>query len=105
MRPVAVIETIKYRLVAGADLDDFIASDQAFQTGFSYRQAGLIRRTNARGGDGSWLAIEIWDSADAADAAKTAFDARRERAGDVVSAHMAHIDGGSVDVERFETLD
>ena len=69
---MAVIEIVTFRLLDGAAEAEFLDADAAFQTGFVYRQPGLLRRTVARGDAGAWLAVGVWESQEAADAAWTA---------------------------------
>ena len=39
-----------------------LALDRRLQTEVAYQQPGLLRRTTARGEDGSWLVIQLWRS-------------------------------------------
>ena len=60
---MAVIETMTFRLVEGADESAFLLVDKRLQTEFAYQQPGLVRRTTARGVDaqaGEWVVIDLW---------------------------------------------
>jgi hypothetical protein len=74
---VGVIETMTFRLRQDADEAAFLAIDKRLQSDFAYQQPGLVRRTTTRGvGDraGEWLVVDIWASADAADACAQRWD-------------------------------
>jgi hypothetical protein len=89
-----------FRLKDGVRDEDFIAADDLVQTEFVYHQPGLVRRTTARGDAGEWLVVSIWHSAtDAADADEFSRDEAASR------AVNAMVDGSSVTIKRFETLD
>jgi hypothetical protein len=94
-----VIEITRFRLNEGADEDSFLAADARLQTEFAYQQPGLRRRTAARGVDGSWIAIDIWDSDAAADAC-----AARWASDPVVAEYLSFVEPGSVKNERFWPL-
>ena len=91
---------MRFRLLPGAGEQAFLAADRRVQEDFAYRQPGLLRRTTARGGDGSWIVIDLWRSAADADAcdARWAHDA-------VAQAFMALLDRASVSTERYQELD
>jgi hypothetical protein len=96
---MAVIETMTFRLVAGADRDEFLAVDKRLQSDFAYQQPGLIRRTTARGRgdqDGEWLVIDLWRTRADADAAAAAWDDDP-----TAQAFMALVDRDSVDIRRY----
>jgi len=95
-----VIESLTFRLRGDADDVAFLLADKRLQSEFAYRQRGLVRRTTARGEDGDWLVLTLWDgpaSADAGDPMRSEDDACRE--------FRSHIDPDSVSVERFHELD
>jgi hypothetical protein len=95
-----VIETMRFRLLASADEASFLAADKSVQTEFAYRQPGLVRRTSARGAEGTWIVIDLWHSPADADACAARWD------GDPTAARfMALVDGDSVRVERYTALD
>jgi hypothetical protein len=94
-----VIEIMRFRLRPGGDEGAFLAADRRVQEDFAYQQPGLLRRTTARGADGSWIVIDLWRSAADADAC----DARWER-DPLAQAFMALIDRQSVTVERYQPL-
>lgn len=100
---MAVIETMAFRLAGGADDAAFLAVDKRLQSEFAYQQPGLLRRTTARGaGDraGEWIVIDLWRSAEDADAAAARWD-------DDPTAQelMALVDAGTVEVRRYVDLD
>jgi hypothetical protein len=95
-----MIEIMTFRLAPGADEEAFLASDRQVQSDFAYHQPGLLRRTTARGGDGDWVVIDLWQSDAAADAADAlwAHDP-------VTSAFMSFVDPATVSTARYATLD
>jgi hypothetical protein len=95
-----VIETTTFRLAAGADEAAFLAADYGVQTEFVPYQRGFTRRTTARGADGEWIVVVLWDSvADAESCARLA-------PGDAaVAAFDALVDPRSRTTRRYETLD
>ena len=97
-----VIETLTFRLAATTDEATFLAADRRVQTEFAYRQPGLLRRTTARSaaGDGDWIVVDVWESAEAADACDL-----RWRDDPVAAGFTALIDAPSIRVARYETLD
>ena len=90
---MAVIHNRTFRLVAGTDEAVFIAADSAFQTDVVYHLPGMMRRTLARGEDGEWLVVTIWDTAEVAEAEPPPSDELR-----------AMVDDETVQVRRYETL-
>jgi hypothetical protein len=95
----AVIEILRFRLPPGTDEAAFLAADRRVQDEFASHQPGLLRRTTARGEDGSWIVIDLWRSAADADAC----DARW--AHDPVSqAFMALLDQSTITVERYHDV-
>ena len=91
---------MRFRLGPGGDEAELIAADRRLQQEFAYQQPGLLRRTTARGADGSWIVIDLWRSASDADACAARWDSDP-----VVGAFMALVDGSSVTSERFWPLD
>ena len=91
---------MRFRLLPGAEEQAFLAADRRLQEEFAYQQPGLLRRTTARGGDGSWIVIDLWRSAADADAC----DARWGH-DPVPQALMALLDRASVRTERYQELD
>ena len=91
---------MRFRLLPGCDEALFLAADKRLQEEFAYQQPGLLRRTTARGPDGAWIVIDLWRSADDADACAGRWD------GDPVAQEfMDLVDRPSVTVERYEPLD
>jgi hypothetical protein len=95
-----VIEIVRFRLAPGGDEAALLAADRRVQEEFAYQQPGLLRRTTARGEDGSWIVILLWRSSADADAA----DARGER-DELAQASLALMDSSSISVERYQELD
>lgn len=91
---------MKFRLSPGGDEAAFLAADRRVQEEFAYQQPGLLRRTTARGEDGGWIVIDVWRSAADADACASRWD--RDP---VAQAFMALLDGSSVSVQRYQTVD
>ena len=89
-----------FRLKGDVDEAAFLAANERMQTEFVYQQPGFVRRTTARGPDGEWLVIGVWDSQQHAVTAGALANK------DPVSrAANAMVDPASVSVKRFETLD
>jgi heme-degrading monooxygenase HmoA len=97
---MSVIATLTFRLVAGADEAAFLSADARLQVEVYYGQPGLLRRTTARGGDGEWLVVTLWRSADDA-----ATGAERARDHPLTAEFLAHLDATSMRVGRYETPD
>lgn len=95
---MTVIETTTFRLAAGADEDAFLAADERVQADFAYQQEGMLRRTTARGDEG-WIVIELFWSAEAADAA-----ARQRDSDPAVATFMELVDPASVQTRRYTAL-
>ncbi len=95
-----VVEILRFRLAAGVDESAFRTADQRVQTEFAYQQPGLVRRTTARGRDGSWLVIDLWGSDADADQASEHWGQDA-----VAEAFTRLVDGASLTSERFDTLD
>jgi hypothetical protein len=99
---VAVIETMTFRLVDGADEAAFLAVDKRLQTDFAYQQPGLIRRTTARGvGDrsGEWVVIDLWASTEDADACAGRWD------DDPLAQELSsYVDRSTVEIRRYRDL-
>ena len=101
--PVAVIETMTFRLVDGADEGAFLAIDKRLQTEFAYQQPGLLRRTTARGvGDraGEWVVIDLWARSEDADACADRWDDDP-----LAQELMSYIDRSTIEVRRYTDLD
>jgi len=90
---MAIIQNRTFRLVDGVDEAAFIAADARFQTEVAYHRPGMVRRTLARGDDGTWLVVTIWGSPADADAGTPPSDEL-----------LAMVDRDSVRVSRYETL-
>jgi hypothetical protein len=95
-----IVEILRFRLSAGADETAFREADKRLQTGFAYQQPGMIRRTTARGGDGEWVVIDLWNSEADADRCDQVWGK------DPMTAEfMKFVDQSSLSTRRFETLD
>lgn len=94
-----LIETQRFELREGVTESEFLAADRQAQA-FAHLQPGIVRRTTARGGDGRWLVITLWGSAEYADAAGRAGEADA-----AAQAFAACLDPTSESLERYETLD
>lgn len=95
-----MIEILTFRLAEGADEADFLEADRAVQTEFAYQQPGLLRRTTARGADGTWLVIDVWRSSEHADACERAWGHD-----EWTSRFMSLVDSDSVRTARYQQLD
>lgn len=95
-----LIEISTFRLASAAGDDEFLAADKAVQEEYFHQRPGFVRRTTARGDDGSWAVITMWGSAEYADAsaAQAGEDPRWDR-------FQVLIDGGTLETRRYETLD
>jgi hypothetical protein len=95
-----IVEVATFRLSAVAEERAFLQADERVQQAFFPHRDGAVRRTTARGQDGTWLVVTMWESLEdavSADAASGGNDACR--------AFAAMIDTSSMLVERYETLD
>jgi hypothetical protein len=95
-----VIELLVFSLRAGADEDAFLACDRRLQAEFAYQQPGLLRRTTARGGRDSWAVLDLWSSAEEADACET-----RWNEDPLAQEFMSFVDPATVRTARFFELD
>lgn len=91
-----MIEILEFNLVEGADEEAFVLADKRVQAEFAYQQPGLMRRTTARGDDGNWMVIDLWRSADDADAA----EAKWADAG-AAAEFMAFVDRATISSKRY----
>jgi hypothetical protein len=95
-----IVEIATFRLSATVEERAFLEADEQVQQAFFPYRDGAVRRTTARGQDGTWLVLTMWGSLEnavSADAASGSDDACR--------AFAAMIDTDSMRVERYETLD
>lgn len=77
----------------------FLEADTRLQTGFAYRQPGLVRRTTARGEGGRWTVVTLWSGS--ADADRAAGAALTDPS---VAAFDAFVDPAGRSTERFTPL-
>jgi len=59
---MAVIGVVTFRLAPGTSDDQFLVADRRVQTEFAYHRPGIVRRTTARGADGTWIVVTLWES-------------------------------------------
>jgi hypothetical protein len=95
-----VIEILTFSLAAGADEAAFLTADRRVQTEFAYVQRGLLRRTTAKGSEGDWLVLDIWHSAEDADACDSLWGED-----EVTATFMSFVDRATVRTARYTTLD
>jgi hypothetical protein len=95
-----VIEILAFRLKEGADEAAFLAADKRVQVEFAYQQPGLLRRTTARAEDGNWMVIDIWQTAEHADACEA-----RWGEDEVAQEFTSFVDPATVRSKRFFELD
>jgi hypothetical protein len=95
-----IIEILRFQLSAGADEAAFLEADRKVQTEFAYQQSGMLRRTTAKGLDGTWVVVDLWRSAADADRCDALWGKDP-----VTDEFRALLDSNSVTTERFETLD
>lgn len=95
-----IIEILRFQLSRGADEAAFLAADRRVQTEFAYQQPGMLRRTTAKGPDGTWVVVDLWRSAADADRCDALWGEDP-----VTDEFRGLIEPHSVRTERFETLD
>jgi hypothetical protein len=69
-----MIEILTFRLAPDVGEEAFLAADKRVQVEFAYQQPGLQRRTTARAADGEWTVVDLWRSAEEADATEERWD-------------------------------
>lgn len=94
-----MIEILTFRLAEGVDEEAFRQSDRRVQVEFAYQQPGMMRRTTARSDDGEWIVVDLWQSADAADACNELWDKDP-----VTQEFMGFVDASSVRTRRYFEL-
>jgi heme-degrading monooxygenase HmoA len=94
-----VIEITRFRLVEGADEEQFLRADRELQEHFAYQQPGLLRRTTARDGGGNWVVVDLWRSAADAEAGAAAWDRSPQ-----VRAFMRLVEPSSFGTERYQEI-
>ena len=94
-----LIVNATFRLVPGTSEDEFLRADARFQEDFAYQLKGHLRRTTARGDDGTWLVTSLFESREAfADAANATEGL------DAVAEMHRFIDWDTHVVSTYETL-
>ena len=91
-----MIEILNFRLLDGADENGFLEADRRVQVEFAYQQPGLMRRTTARSADGEWIVVDLWQSADDADACNKQWEQDA-----VTQRFMSFIDASTVRANRY----
>lgn len=71
---MSVIETLTFRLAAGADEAVFLDADTRVQTEFIPNHPGFLRRTTARAADGEWIVVTLWASESDADVSRARWE-------------------------------
>jgi hypothetical protein len=94
---MAVVEVCAFTVVA--DENAVRAADARLQTEFAYQQPGLLRRTTARGEEGQWCVITLWQTVD--DAVKGSAAAATD---EVAVEFWSLVDTDSVRMQRFTLL-
>ena len=94
-----LIVTAVFSLVDGASEEEFLAADARFQEDFAYQLKGHLRRTTARGDNGTWIVISWFDSEESFAAAANATEGL-----DAVEEMHRFIDFSTHRVETFTTL-
>jgi hypothetical protein len=95
-----VIETLSFRLVAGADEAAFLDADRYVQTELVPNHPGFLRRTTARSSDGEWLVVVLWRTAADAAASMSMSEVHAPH-----TAFMALVDPATVRRKQYTTLD
>jgi heme-degrading monooxygenase HmoA len=95
-----LIETVTFHLAADTDESAFLDADKRVQTEFLSNQPGFLRRTTARGHDGEWLVVVLWNSENDADSCMSRSDGHP-----ATMAFTALLDGSTLRTNRYETLD
>lgn len=91
-----LIEIVTFRLGTDADETAFLAADHRVQTEAIPNAPGFVRRTTARGADGEWVVVNLWDSEDDADGKWVEHPATRE--------FMSFVDDTTLAVRRYTAL-
>lgn len=95
-----IVEILRFQLSRGTDEAAFLEADRRVQTEFAYQQPGMLRRTTAKGPDGTWVVVDLWRSAADAERCDSLWS---QQPG--TDDFRALIDPNSVTSERYETLD
>jgi hypothetical protein len=97
---MAVVEILAFRLAPAVDESEFLDADRRVQSEFIPNHPGFLRRTTARNADGDWLVVTLWlAEADAVASERLSADHP------AALAFISLVDGGSVRMKRFTTLD
>ena len=97
---MAVMEICRFRL-AGDD-GEFLRADYRMQTEFVPNRPGFARRTTATSGDGEWVTVSLWGSAEEADAAYADLTGGDDEVG---AAYLALIDRSTFERRCYALLD
>lgn len=60
---MALIDITTFRLAPGTTEEAFLEADERVRTSVLYQRPELVRATTARGDDGEWTVIVLWDAA------------------------------------------
>ncbi len=94
-----MIEIVRFRLASDRSVDEFLVTNERYQHDFVYQQKGLVRRTVARGADGTWMSLTLWRSMGHAERARSAAEASA-----VAREFIDFIDAASTTTEYFDEL-
>jgi hypothetical protein len=94
-----MIEVLKFRLLNDVNEEAFLETNSNFQQHFVYQQAGLVRRTVARGLDGEWASLTWWRSMK--DARHSALEALTSP---IAVAFTSQLEPSSITTEYFKEL-
>ncbi|MHB8680940.1 MAG: antibiotic biosynthesis monooxygenase family protein [Acidimicrobiales bacterium] len=100
MGAIMWIETTTFRLRPGTDEETFLEADRRVQTEFVPNLPGFLRRTTARGRDGEWLVLTLWESDRDAEAA-----AAKGADNPAVAQLLALVDDTTGRAASFQSLD
>jgi heme-degrading monooxygenase HmoA len=96
---MSVVEVTTFALAKGANEEAFLVLDRRVQTELIPNQPGFMRRTTARRGD-RWAVLTLWGSEEQA----AAFEAVNYNH-PIQVEFDGHLETGSVETHRYDTLD
>lgn len=70
---MAIIEVIHFRMVEGADEQEFIREDERVGREYTPNQPGFVGRESAKNDQGDWVVIVYWEDAESAEASMQKF--------------------------------
>ncbi|QFZ21686.1 hypothetical protein [Saccharothrix syringae] len=92
---MAVVETIRFRLVDGFDEAKFREVDIRMQREYMEPKPGFVSRQSAVSEDGEWLVVVTWASRDAAQAVISAFYGAPETQDFLAAVDLSTVRSGS----------